>query len=120
MIDRDKGYRSGGAFAWFFQRISGAFLLFALLVHFWVLHFFPSAHGEITYTVVMERLQHPLWRAFDMMFLICALYHGMTGLQLVIQDYIRRSSWRILCTGVVWIWGLFFLVIGSMTILGLS
>ncbi len=120
MIERNQGIHSGGAFGWFFQRISGAFLLFALLVHFWVLHFYAPAHGEITFDTVMSRLNHPLWRAFDMLFLVMALYHGLNGIMLVVHDYIRSSGFRILIVAGLWTAALYFLIVGSMTILGLT
>jgi succinate dehydrogenase hydrophobic membrane anchor protein len=120
MIGQDKGIRSGGAFGWYFQRISGVFLLLALLVHFWVLHFFAPEHGEITFGTVMDRLQNPLWRAFDMLFLVLALYHGMNGALLVVHDYLRQAGLRLVVVAGLWIGALYFLIVGSMTILGLA
>jgi len=120
MIDRDQGIRSGGAFGWFMQRITGAVLLLALLAHFWVLHFFPPSHGNITYETVMQRLQNPAWRTVDLLFLVFGLYHGMNGIIIVINDYIRNSGVRTLLVGVLWVATIWFLIIGSMTILGLA
>ena len=120
MIERERGIGSGGAFGWFFQRISGAVLLIVLIIHFWVLHFFPSQQGEVTFDIVMQRLQHPVWRAIDLLFLVVGLYHGMNGLLLVIHDYIRWPLPRIILVGTVWMIALFLLIMGSMTILGLS
>lgn len=120
MNGRERGLGSGGAFNWFFQRVTGAVLLLALLAHFWVLHFFPPEHGNITYETVMARLQHPLWRTVDLVFLVVGLYHGMNGVVLVIHDYVRRPGWRMALVGTLWVAALFFLVVGSMTILGLA
>jgi len=121
MIEREHGIDSGGAFQWFAQRISGAVLLIALLGHFWVLHFFPAdPHGEITYQTVMLRLSNPLWRTFDLLFLVFGLYHGMNGLTLVIHDYVHAKGIRMTLIGVLWVAAIFFMIIGSMTILGLT
>ena len=120
MSDNDKGINSSGVFQWFFQRISGVFLLLALLTHFWILHFFPPEHGVVTYENVMARLQHPLWKAFDMLFLLLAIYHGMNGIMIVIHDYIKNSGWRMLAIGLLWIGALYLLTLGSLTILGLK
>jgi len=120
MIEREHGIDSGGAFQWFAQRISGAVLLLTLLGHFWVLHFFPPNHGEITYQTVMLRLNHPLWRTFDLLFLVFGLYHGMNGLTLLIHDYVRQKGIRLAMMGLLWVAMVFFLLIGMMTILGLS
>jgi len=120
MSDRNQGVQSGGVFWWFFQRISGVFILIAILVHFWVLHFFPPDHGVITFDSVMMRLQNPFWKAFDMLFLVTALYHGLTGVMMVVQDYIRRDGLRIFTTALLWTGAVYLLIIGSMTILNLS
>lgn len=118
-VKKDLGFQSGGAFHWYFQRISGAVLLIALLVHFWVLHFFAPPHGEITFDAVMERLQHPLWRALDILFLVVGIYHGMNGIMISINDYLHRPVLRIFVVGLLWVAALFFLIIGTLTILGL-
>lgn len=120
MSNQERGLKSGGAFAWFMQRISGVILLLALLMHFWVLHFFPPEHGEITYETVMMRLSHPAWRAVDLLFLIVGLYHGMNGIMIVLHDYIRRPRLRAFLVGLLWIAALWFLIVGSMTVLGLA
>ncbi len=120
MNERERGIRSGGAFQWFFQRITGVVLLITLLGHFWVLHFFPPNHGDITYETVMMRLSHPLWRTFDLLFLVFGLYHGMNGVTMVIHDYIHAKGWRMALVSTLWVAVFFFLIIGSMTILGLA
>jgi succinate dehydrogenase / fumarate reductase, membrane anchor subunit len=115
----NRGIKSGGAFNWFFQRISGAMLLLALLAHFWVLHFFPPAHGEITYDSVMQRLQHPAWKTIDLSFLIFGLYHGVNGVLIVVHDYIHREGLRLAIVASLWIAAIWLLVLGALTILGL-
>ncbi|MFN3821512.1 MAG: succinate dehydrogenase, hydrophobic membrane anchor protein [bacterium] len=117
---RERGVRSGGAFIWFFQRVTGIVLLLALIIHFWVLHFFAPEHGNITYDNVMTRLQHPLWRTFDLLFLVFGIYHGMNGVMIVVYDYIRAKGLRLTVMGTLWVAAIFFLIIGAMTILGLS
>jgi len=117
----NNGIRSGGAFGWFFQRITGAVLLITLLVHFWVLHFHPTGEfGEITYDIVMQRLSSPLWKTLDLIFLVFGLYHGMNGVILVVNDYLRNSTVRVVLIGLLWVAAIWFLIIGSMTILSLK
>jgi succinate dehydrogenase / fumarate reductase membrane anchor subunit len=118
--EREHGINSGGAFQWFAQRISGAVLLLALLVHFWVLHFFPAEHGEITFRTVMERLNSPVWKTIDLLFLVCALYHGMNGLIMNVHDYVHHKQWRMAVIGTLWVVAIFYLILGSLTILGLT
>ena len=111
----DRGIGSGGAFAWFFQRISGAFLLIALLAHFWVLHY--SSSGEVTFTIVAQRLATPLWKTIDLTFLVMAIIHGFYGFLMVIRDYIHNSNWRLVLVSLVWTVGLIVAVLGSLTII---
>jgi len=116
----DRGHQSGGVFHWFFQRVTGAFLLIALLIHFWVLHFFPrSEHGELSYDIVMQRLSSPLWKTLDLMFLLFALYHAMNGMTMLINDYIHKPRLRMFVIGVLWVGALWLSVLGSITILSL-
>lgn len=119
MKGRNFGTGSGGAFNWFFQRITGAVLLITLLVHFWVLHFAPSADSEITFQTVMARLNHPLWRTFDLLFLVFGLYHGMNGCILVLNDYVQKRNVRLAIVSLLWVGVIFLLIMGSMTILSL-
>lgn len=120
MINLDKGLGSGGAFPWFFQRVTGAMLLIGLLAHFWVLHFFPAANGEITFQTVMARLQSPFWRTFDLLFLLAGVYHGMNGVMMNIHDYIHNPLLKMITVAALWMGALYLLIIGSITILGLS
>ncbi len=115
----NKGAGSGGAFDWYLQRISGAILLLALIAHFWVLHFFPPQHGEITFESVMQRLQHPVWKGIDLLFLTAGIFHGMKGVLIVVNDYLHNPRWRMFIVGLVWTAALWFLLVGAMTILGL-
>ncbi len=119
MFKREIGVRSGGAFNWFFQRITGAVLIITLLVHFWVLHFYGAEHGEITYETVMKRLQNPLWRSIDLLFLVVAIYHALNGLVLEIHDYIRAKGLRVALIGTLWIIAILYLIVGSLTIFNL-
>lgn len=120
MYKSNRGSKSGGVLNWFLQRVSGIFILFAILIHFWVLHFFPPDHGVITYESVMIRLGNPFWKAFDLLFLVTAIYHGLSGINIVFTDYIRHNGLRISLTGLIWSAALYLLILGSMTILNLS
>ena len=119
MSGRNKGIQSGGAFWWFFQRISGAFLLFALLVHFWVMHFFPANDGVITFDSVMLRLQSPIWKGFDLLFLVFATYHALNGVMMVVNDYVKNDRWRVFLTGLGWVGSAYLIVLGTISIVSL-
>jgi succinate dehydrogenase hydrophobic membrane anchor protein len=110
-----RGIGSGGAFAWFFQRISGAFLLAALLAHFWVLHY--ANDGEVTFQIVAQRLATPLWKTIDLTFLVLAIIHGFNGFIMLIHDYIHANGLRLLLVSLVWIAGIVLGLLGTITII---
>jgi succinate dehydrogenase / fumarate reductase membrane anchor subunit len=111
----DRGIGSGGAGAWFFQRISGFFLLFALLAHFWVLHY--SSNGEVTFAIVAQRLATPLWKMIDLTFLVLAIVHGFRGFLMLINDYVHQHNLRLVLVALVWVVGIMALVMGTITVI---
>ncbi len=110
----ERGIGSGGAFAWFFQRISGVFLLLALLAHFWVLHY--AGDGEITFQAVAQRLATPLWKTIDLTFLVLAIIHGFNGIIMNIHDYVHHKNIRLVLVSAVWVAGIILGILGTLTI----
>lgn len=109
--------RSGGAGGWLFQRISGVVLAVVLVVHFFVQHFSAGAAKGINYASVAARLSQPWYKAFAMLFLAFALWHGMYGLWLVIEDYVHTSWKRMLLYGLLWTAGIVALGLGAITVI---
>ncbi|MBI4594806.1 MAG: succinate dehydrogenase, hydrophobic membrane anchor protein [Candidatus Tectomicrobia bacterium] len=107
--------RSGGALAWYFQRISGGIIVLLFLAHFWVLHF--TIGGEITYLKVAARLASPFWKTLDMIFLVLALYHGFNGIYSIVVDYIDSDLWRNTIFGLLAFLGLILFILGATSIL---
>ncbi len=66
-----------GVAGWLFQRITGMLLIGGLILHFVIMHFIGT--HELTYAFVMKRLSNPWWKAFDVAFLLTAIYHGFNG-----------------------------------------
>jgi len=109
------GIGSGGAFAWFFQRVSGLFLVIFLLGHFWLLHYAIS--GEFAdFETVRARLALPLFKVLDLVFLYLAVYHGLNGVLMVIHDYVHKGFLRIVLVALLWTLGLTLLTCGTLTI----
>ncbi|NTW48542.1 MAG: succinate dehydrogenase hydrophobic membrane anchor subunit [Chlorobiales bacterium] len=149
----NRAAKKSGAFGWFFQRVSGAMLLMALIGHFWVQHMPTSSlstpteyesirkaymekypeykkavdegkigdarQGEhlITYEKVTKRLSSPLWKVFDLLFLIFGLYHGFNGLLNIIDDYAQNRAVRLTLVSLCWVLGAFLLVQGTLTVI---
>jgi succinate dehydrogenase / fumarate reductase membrane anchor subunit len=118
---REKGFEPGGQFIWFFHRVSGFALVLLIILHFAYVHFTTDASdGLVTFNDVMNRLSHPFFKVIDLSFLILALAHGLMGVMLSIQDYIRSRGWRIAAVGTVWVLAIVFGIWGSVTILSLK
>lgn len=109
------GSGRNGAFEWLFQRVSGVALVLILFLHFVLIHY--TGDGPVTYEKVAFRLASPYYKAWEMLFLILALYHAMNGIKLVIDDYVQAKGWRTLLIGLNWVVTLAFFLFGSITIL---
>jgi succinate dehydrogenase / fumarate reductase cytochrome b subunit len=107
---------SGGSerIAWYFLRVSGAALVFFALGHMFITHYL-NAPSETTFNFVADRWANPLWRTFDSLLLISALWHGLVGLRFTLTDYVPRAG-RATAYGVLWLVGLVFTVLGLVTI----
>jgi len=78
-----------GVTAWLFQRVTGVLLLAGLLMHFYVMHF--AGPENIGFEAVSRRLESPLWIAFNVLFLLSALYHGFNGLWGMAVEYVPQG-----------------------------
>ncbi|PIO48103.1 MAG: succinate dehydrogenase, hydrophobic membrane anchor protein [[Chlorobium] sp. 445] len=71
----------------------------------------------ITYEKVTKRLSNPLWKVFDLLFLIFGLYHGFNGLLNIIDDYAKNKGLRLTLVATCWVLALSLFVIGAQTVL---
>lgn len=103
-------------YAWLFMRVSGILLLFLALGHLVIMHLINSV-DTINFDFVAARWANPLWRLYDWLLLMLALVHGLNGVRVMVDDYVRWPALRVL--GVVVVWGLtvLFFIVGSMAIL---
>ena len=93
--------RPGGArprqsfetWSWFFMRVSGLVLLFLALIHFALTHIINDV-VTTNYGFVQRRWHNLGWRIFDWSLLALALTHGLNGLRLIIDDYVRAPGRR--------------------------
>jgi succinate dehydrogenase / fumarate reductase membrane anchor subunit len=79
--------------SWFFMRISGLVLLFLALIHFTLTHIIHDVVST-NYAFVAHRWHNLGWRIFDWALLALALAHGLNGLRLIIDDYVRKPGKR--------------------------
>jgi len=116
-MERYKGsMRSGGAVAWFFQRLTAVVLFAGLLAHWMILHYAGNGEG-LSYGSVVARMSSPAWRAFEWLFLLFALYHAGNGVLAIVRDF-RLPGWvRGVVFSALVVAGVGLALVGSMTIL---
>ncbi|MFO7915124.1 MAG: succinate dehydrogenase, hydrophobic membrane anchor protein [Candidatus Krumholzibacteriales bacterium] len=110
-----RNVRSGGALLWLFQRISGIYLAVILAVHVILLH--VMIDGEVTWAAVAERASSPMWKMINISFLLVALFHGLYGLWIVLDDYLDAGWARVLIFSLISVITLVFAVYGTITML---
>src|SRR5262249_434731 len=100
---------SGGfeTFSWYFLRLSGVALIFLVVITLVLMHV-ASDVSQTTYCFVAQRYANPLWRAYDLLLLTLALPHGLNGLRLVSDDYIRSRGTRLAVQSVLFLTVVFF------------
>ncbi len=68
-----------------------------------------SAYNAMRYT-------NPFWRLYDWLLLTLALLHGMNGLRVVIDDYVRSRGWRLTLQSVAGLVTLTYFMLGTITL----
>ena len=104
---------------WLLQRISGAFLAVFLFTHVKVLHwdFDFTTQGLIDFTFVIDRLSGNLvWGIFYFLFILSALFHGLSGLWAVILDFRPSGTAQKTWLAALWIIGILVAFYGLKTL----
>jgi succinate dehydrogenase / fumarate reductase, membrane anchor subunit len=111
--DRRLRPRSGfELWAWLFMRLSGILLLFLAVGHVLIMHVLETGVARVDFDFVVARWSGPFWRTWDWMMLSLSLLHGINGMRVIIQDYVRRPLARL-----AWNWG--FAIVGfTLFVLG--
>ena len=103
-------------FSWYFFRVSGSLLIFLAIIHLFLNH--VSTDDSCTsYQLVSIRYENPFWRLYDWLLLTLALLHGMNGLRIVIDDYVRTRGWRLTLLSAVGVVTLVFFLLGTITLI---
>jgi len=121
-IGADRGRLAVGAIlpgadrlAWYFMRVSGVALVGFALGHLFITHYL-NVPSETTFAFVAGRWANPVWRSFDWVLLMAALWHGMVGMRYSITDFLRRPVWRLVAMSTVVIVGVLWTALGTITI----
>jgi succinate dehydrogenase cytochrome b556 subunit len=100
---------------WYIMRLSGALLIILAGGHILITHYL-NVPSETTFSFVTARWSNPYWRTFDWLLLMAALWHGVLGLRYSIQDYLRAPLARTLAQGLMWVLGVVFLALGTISV----
>jgi succinate dehydrogenase / fumarate reductase membrane anchor subunit len=102
--------------AWLFMRISGLVLLFLVVGHVLIMHLPGEGVGRIDFAFVADRWKSPLWRSWDWAMLSLALLHGVNGLRVVVQDYVRSAAWRFAVNMFFYVTTFVLFVLGTVLV----
>ncbi len=103
-------------FSWYFMRISAIGLFFLAIIHLFLNHVSTDV-ACTSYQLVAARYANPFWRVYDWLLLTLALLHGMNGLRIVINDYVRSQAWRIRIESLLGFLVLVLFMVGTVTLI---
>ena len=113
---RPSGNSGFETFSWWFFRVSGVGLVFLAIIHLVIMHVTTDV-SETVYDFVANRYANPFWRGYDLLLLTLALFHGLNGLRIVCDDYIRSRGWRVAVVSGLFVIAISFWLLGMMTII---
>ncbi|GCE48331.1 succinate dehydrogenase / fumarate reductase membrane anchor subunit [Thermosporothrix hazakensis] len=106
-------------FSWYYFRISGILLVFLVIGHITLTHVTTDV-ACTTYSFVAARYANPFWRLYDWLLLTLGLTHGVNGLRVVIDDYVRHPQARLALQGLAAVLLLVFFMLGTITLITFS
>ena len=112
----DRQPSSFEVWSWFFMRISGVILLFLVLIHLYIMHLIEDGVGRVSYDFVAERWANVGWKTFDWVMLVLALLHGVNGVRVVVNDYVRSDGARAAVKAVLYTIAGILLVLGTAVV----
>jgi succinate dehydrogenase / fumarate reductase membrane anchor subunit len=101
---------------WLFMRISGVVLLFLAVGHVLIMHVLDEGIDRVNFSFVAVRWSDPLWQTWDWALLSLALVHGINGLRVVVQDYVRTSGARFAVNMLFYTLGFILFVLGTVVV----
>jgi succinate dehydrogenase membrane anchor subunit len=111
--------RPAGGFelwSWLFMRVSGVVLLFLAVGHVLIMHVLDTGVSRVDFKFVALRWESPFWRTWDWALLVLALVHGINGLRIVVQDYVRWPGVRFAVNMLFAVIGFSLFVLGTVIV----
>ncbi|HJT58780.1 MAG TPA: succinate dehydrogenase, hydrophobic membrane anchor protein [Ktedonobacteraceae bacterium] len=103
-------------FSWYFMRISAIGLFFLAILHL-IFNHVTTDVSCTSYQLIAVRYANPYWRVYDWLLLTLALLHGMNGLRVIIDDYVRSQAWRVRIESSLALITLAFFMVGTVTLI---
>jgi len=100
---------------WYFMRVSGLILVFLALGHFTMTHVVNDV-ADTNLEFVQDRWANPLWRVYDWSLLALALFHGLNGMRVVVDDYVRSAAKRTWVKSGIYALSIGLFAYGTLTI----
>ena len=109
---------SGGfeAASWYFMRISAIGLFFLVILHL-IFNHVTTDVSCTSYQLIAARYTNPYWRVYDWLMLTLALLHGMSGLRVVVDDYVGTQVWRVRILWLLIMLTLVLFMVGTVTLI---
>ncbi|HLA92557.1 MAG TPA: succinate dehydrogenase hydrophobic membrane anchor subunit [Actinomycetota bacterium] len=111
--------RPAGGFelwSWLFMRISGLVLLVLAVGHVLIMHVLDEGVDRVDFGFVAARWGSPFWRTWDWALLVLALIHGINGLRVIVQDYVRWPGARLAVNMAFYVIGFVLFVLGTVVV----
>tara|TARA_B100000029_G_scaffold515351_1_gene621930 strand:- start:4050 stop:4460 length:411 start_codon:yes stop_codon:yes gene_type:complete len=108
-----------GTFAWWFQRISGSFLIILIFIHFIDVHFIMGVEN-LEFDAVSEKWNKPIWRIMDALMLVFGMIHGANGIESILYDFKKIRKYEKYWVFSLRAVALVTIVLGSWVILTFS
>jgi succinate dehydrogenase / fumarate reductase membrane anchor subunit len=111
--------RPAGGFelwSWLFMRISGLVLLFLAVGHVLIMHVLDEGVDRVDFGFVAARWASPFWRTWDWALLVLALLHGINGLRVIVQDYVKWPGARFAVNMLFSVVGFVLFVLGTVVV----
>lgn len=105
--------------AWLFMRLSGILLLFLAVGHVLIMHVMDTGVARVDYDFVVARWTGSgaaFWRTWDWMMLSLALLHGINGVRVIAQDYVRKPGVRLAWNWAFGVVGFTLFVLGTFVV----
>lgn len=116
LVSRERPAGGLELWAWLFMRISGLVLLFLAVGHVVIMHVLDEGIDRVDFGFVATRWGSPFWRTWDWALLTLALIHGINGLRVIVQDYVRRTGVRFAVNMLFLTLGFILFVLGTVIV----